>query len=99
MVKRQCTMTNMLVMVKNPKVSVLEIEYVAINLSTSAINNDEKNHIKRANEKWKDTWYDLYDWVEFNKESGRLFCRTCREGGGKSIYASEGSTNVQISAL
>ena len=50
MVKRQRTMTNMLVMVKNPKVSVLEIEHVPINPSTSAINNDEKNHIKRANE-------------------------------------------------
>ena len=50
MVKRQRTMTNMLVVVKNPKVSVLEIEHVPINPSTSAINNDEKNHIKRANE-------------------------------------------------
>ncbi len=99
MAKSQRTMTDMLVRVRNPRESVLEIEHVAINPSTLDINNDEKNHIKMANEEWKDTWYDLYDWVEFNKESGRLFCRTCREGGGNFIYASDDSTNVKISAL
>ena len=78
---------------------MLEIEHVAISPSTLPINNDEENHIKKANEEWKDAWYDLYDWVEFNKESGRVFCKTCREGGGKFVYASEGSTNVKVSAL
>jgi hypothetical protein len=28
-----------------------------------------------------------------------VFCKTCREGGGKFVYASEGSTNVKVSAL
>jgi hypothetical protein len=99
MAKHQRTMTNMLVRVRNPRESVLEIEHVASSPSTSAINNNEENHIKRANEEWKDAWYDLYDWVEFNKESGRVFCKTCRERGGKFVYASEGSTNVKVSAL
>jgi hypothetical protein len=99
MAKRQRTMTDMLVRVTNPRESVSEIEHVVINPSTSIINNNEENYIKRANEEWKDAWYDLYDWVEFNKESGRVFCKTCREGGGKFVYASEGSTNVKISAL
>ena len=70
MAKRQRTMTDMLVRVTNPRESVSEIEHVVINPSTSIINNNEKNYIKRANEEWKDAWYDLYDWVEFNKESG-----------------------------
>jgi hypothetical protein len=99
MAKRQRTMTDMLVRVRNPRESVLEIEHVAISPSTSAINNDEENYIKKANEEWKDAWYDLYDWVEFNKESGRVFCKTCREGGGKFVYASEGSTNIKVSTL
>jgi hypothetical protein len=54
-------MTDMLVRVRNPRESVLEIEHVAISPSTSAINNDEENHIKRANEERKDAWYDLYE--------------------------------------
>ena len=28
-----------------------------------------------------------------------MFCKTCREGGGKFVYASEGSTNIKVSAL
>ena len=99
MAKRQRTMTDMLVRVRNPRESMSEIEHVDISSSTSAINNNEKNYIRKANEEWKYAWYDLYDWVKFNKESGRVFCKTCREGGGKFVYTSEGSTNVKISAL
>ena len=47
----------------------------------------------------RDAWYDLYDWVEFNKDLGKMFCKTCRERGGKFVYASEGSINVKVSAL
>ena len=72
-------MTDMVVRVRNPKEYVLEIEHVAISPSPSAINKDEEYHIKRANEEWKDVWYNLYDWVEFNKEFGRVFCKTCRK--------------------
>ena len=52
--------------------TVLDFEHVVISPSTPTINNDEENYIKNANEKWKDIWYDLYDWVEFNKEWGRI---------------------------
>ena len=78
-------MTDMLVRVRNPRESVLEIEHVAISPPTSAINNDAENHIKRANEELIDAWYDLYDWVEFNKESRKVFCKNHREGGGKFV--------------
>jgi len=43
----------MLVRVRNPKESVSKIEHVAISPSTLAINNDEENYIKKANEEWK----------------------------------------------
>jgi hypothetical protein len=92
-------MTYMLVRMRNPGESVLGIEHVAINPSTSAINNNEENHIKRTKEEWKDAWYDLYDWIEFNKDSRGMFCKTCRERSGKFVYASEGSTNVIVLAL
>ena len=28
-----------------------------------------------------------------------FFCKICKEGGGKYVYANEGSTNIKISAL
>jgi hypothetical protein len=37
--------------------------------------------------------------VEFNSELGRIFCRICKAGGGKYVYANEGSLNIKISAL
>ena len=45
--KRQRTMTYMLIRVRNSRESIVEIEHIAISPSTSAINNDEENHIKR----------------------------------------------------
>ena len=54
MTKRQRTITNMLIKVRNHRESVSEIEHVAISPSTLAINNDEENYIKNANEEWKD---------------------------------------------
>ena len=52
--------------------TVIDFEHVVISPSTLTINNDEENYIKNVNEEWKDTWYDLYNWVEFNKERGRI---------------------------
>lgn len=37
--------------------------------------------------------------MEFNKKLGRVFYKSCREGGGKFVYASEGSTNVKVLTL
>jgi hypothetical protein len=37
--------------------------------------------------------------VEFNSELGRIFCKVCKDGGGKYAYANEGSSNIKISAL
>ena len=47
MAKHQRTMTNMLFKVRNPRESVSDIEHVAISPSTSVINNDEQNYMKR----------------------------------------------------
>ena len=57
------------------------------------------NDIQKANVDWKDAWFALFDWIEFNKDLGRVFCKVCKEGGGKYVYATEGSTNIRILAL
>ena len=59
----------------------------------------ELNDIQKANVDGKDAWFALFDRVEFNKELGRVFYKICKEGGGKYVYANEGSSNIKISAL
>lgn len=41
----------------------------------------------------------MYDWVYFDRELGRVFCITCKEGGGKYVYARDDSSNVKILEL
>ena len=57
------------------------------------------NVIQKANLEWKDVWFDLYDWVHFDRQLGRVFCKICKEGGGKYVYARDGSSNIKISGL
>ena len=49
--------------------------------------------------KWKDIWFDLYDWVHFDRQLERVFCKTCKEEGGKYVYVTDGSSNIKISGL
>jgi hypothetical protein len=93
MAKRQRTMRDMLFR------SSGSIEMEVLSSSTSSSTLAPPNKKPKANEEWKDAWYELFDWVEFNCELGRIFCKICKEGGGKYAYANEGSSNIKISAL
>ena len=67
--------------------------------STSSEPPTELNDIQEANMDWKDAWFALFDWIEFNNDLERVFYKICKEGGGKYVYANEGSTNIKIIAL
>lgn len=69
----------------------IEVLSSPASLSTAAPPNKKL----KADEEWN----ELFDCVEFNSELGRVFCKICKEGGGKYAYANEGSSNIKISAL
>ena len=55
--------------------------------------------VEVANKAWKDSYYTDFDWIEFNSNSGRVFCKVCRDKGGRGVFAKAGSVNVKISAF
>lgn len=59
----------------------------------------EENAIDKTKQDWKDAWMTLFDWVKFNFEVGRVFCKVYKEVGEKYAYATDGFTNIKISAL
>ena len=99
MAKCQRTMRDMLFRAKGNREIVTSEVAVGSNSSTPSQPPTKLNDIQKANVDWKDAWFALFDWVEFNKELGRISCKICKEGGGKYVYANEGSTNIKVSAL
>jgi hypothetical protein len=57
------------------------------------------SQIQSAQGIWKDHWYNQFDWLDFSFDLGRMFCKVCKERGGRSVYAKEGSKNLKISAF
>ncbi|KAL3690756.1 hypothetical protein R1sor_004407 [Riccia sorocarpa] len=49
--------------------------------------------------KWKDHYYYGFDWIEFNRDLGRVFCKSCREGNSKSPYSVTGAINIRHHAF
>ena len=54
---------------------------------------------QNAQDIWKDQWYSQFDWLHFSPDSGRVCCKICKEKGGRSVYAKEGSKNLKVSAF
>jgi kynureninase len=96
MAKRQKTMRNMLVRSGAGESMGIQGSSTLASSSTPPSPNKKLKVIQKANEEWKDAWYD---WVEFNSELGRILCKICKAGGDKYVYANEGSSNIKISAL
>ena len=44
-------------------------------------------------------WYALFDWIDFNYDEERIFCKICKQHGGRNVFANAGSINVKISAF
>ena len=64
--------------------------------STSKI---EKSKLEIARENWKQSWYTMFDWIEFSYEEGRVFCKICKKHGGRNVFAKAGSIHVKVSAF
>ena len=67
--------------------------------SKNCSNKHDKTRLEIARENWKDSWYTLFDWIHFNYDEGRVFCKVCKEHGGKNVFANAGSVNVKVSAV
>jgi hypothetical protein len=48
---------------------------------------------------WKDAWYTKFDWIDFDSQTCRIFCKVCRQKGGRSAFVTVGSINIRISAF
>jgi len=48
---------------------------------------------------WKDQWYSQFDWIDFSVDLDRVFCKVCKEKGGHSVFAKEGSKNLKVSVF
>jgi hypothetical protein len=55
--------------------------------------------LQAARKLWKDSYYTDFQWIEFNSDNGRVFCKTCRSKDGRSVYAKAGSINIKVSAF
>ena len=48
---------------------------------------------------WRDSWCTQFSWIEFNADIGKVFCKICRDRGGRTVFATTGSINIRISAI
>lgn len=48
--------------------------------------NNELNNLQKTNLKWKDAQFELYEWVHFDIELRRVFCKTCKGGSEKYVF-------------
>ena len=67
--------------------------------SKASNSKNEKTKLEIARENWKDNWYTMFDWIDFNYEEGRVFCKVCKKHGGRNVFAKAGSINVKVSAF
>ena len=78
----------------------IELVHVVNGSSTSNSNSSNANNkLATAKLLWKDKWLLDYDWLQFNNELGVMYCKICKEFGGKGVFAISGSTNFKVSAL
>jgi len=55
--------------------------------------------LKLNHTKFQGDWIMKFSWLETNSSKDRLFCKICRSNNKSNIFAKEGSTNLQKSAL
>ena len=99
MAKRQRTLQGMLFRAGRHVDDIDEACSAQTSKSKNCSNKNDKTRLKIARENWKDSWYALFDWIHFNYDEGRVFCKVCKEYGGKNVFANAGSVNVKVSAF
>ena len=99
MAKRQRTLQGMLFRAGRHVDDVDEACSAQTSKFKNCSNKNDKTRLEIARENWKDSWYALFDWIHFNYDEGRVFCKICKEHGGKNVFANAGSVNVKVSAF
>ena len=69
------------------------------NKATHGVDHPPLFQAEFTRELWNELWVVQFQWLEFSAELGKVFCKVCREKGGRSVYAKEGSKNFKVSAF
>ena len=48
---------------------------------------------------WNDQWYSQFNWLDFSSDLERMFCKVCKQRGGRFVYVKEGSKNLKVSVF
>jgi hypothetical protein len=48
---------------------------------------------------WKEQWVLQFKWIDYSASEGKIFCKICREKGGHSVYAKDGSKKFKVSVF
>ena len=99
MAKRQRTLQGMLFRAGRHVDDVDESCFAQISKSMNCSSKNDKTRFEIARENWKDSWYALFDWIDFNYDEGRVFCKICKQHGGRNVFANASSVNVKFSTF
>lgn len=65
----------------------------------SGVDRPPPTDVELACSLWKEHWSSQFQWLYFDANIGRVFCRVCKDKGGRSSYARDGSKNLKVSAF
>ena len=43
----------------------------------------------KTHSRFQDVWFDQFDWLEYDAQSKRMFCKVCRAAKSKNIFSNE----------
>ena len=97
MAKRQRNLLDMYTKV-NSNTSNVEISDSPISQDSHGSSN-QLNVIQKENLEWKDVWFDLYDWVYFDRQLGEFSVKFVKKGEANMCMPQMDSSNIKISGL
>ena len=45
----------------------------------------------KTHSRFQDVWLDQFDWLEYDAQSKRMFCKVCHAAKSKNIFSNEGA--------
>ena len=45
----------------------------------------------KTHSRFQDVWFDQFDWLTYEAQSKRMFCKVCRAAKSKNIFSNEGA--------
>lgn len=89
---------------KSKEVECIEIlssdsENSFLETGDSSVPCNPPSEIEIVASQWKEQWEIQFPWIYFCAKVGKVFCKVCREKGGRSAYAKDGAKNLKVSAF